>query len=168
MKVVCLLSAAHTPNVCTSVSCPRTSVFLNSTTASTRDPPYACRGEELVFTCAVMNGTSIQWASKPGIPCNRPLSYTPSDREGRKKDRSLYQSYLISVARKPPNSNFTSNLTFTPPGFMDNVIVVCGDQLPFCSRTEAEITLSITGKCCFNLIFTCCFPMASKRYIPFG
>ena len=159
MKLVSLLSAAHTPDVCTPVSCTRTSVFLSSTTARTRDPPYACHGKELAFSCKVINGVSIQWASEPDIPCKNPLSYTTSDRNGTRKDRGSYHSRLISVARSPPHSNFSSVLKFTPPGNVNNVTVVCGDQLPICSSTEAESTLSITGKCCFNLTCTYCFPM---------
>ena len=74
MKVVSLLSAAPTQNVCTPVSCTETSVYLNSTTANRRDPPYACRGEKLVFHCEVVNGAGIQWASEPDISCKEPLT----------------------------------------------------------------------------------------------
>ena len=161
VKVISLLSAAHTPDVCTTGSCTRTSVFLNST-ASTRDPPYACHGEELVFHCEVVNGVTLNWASVPDIPCDNPISYTPGDSDGQMKERrGLYRSYLVSVSRNPPNSNFTSNLTFTPPESLNSVTVVCGNQLSLCSGTEAKNTLTITGKCCFNLTCTCCFPMHS-------
>ena len=166
MKVVCLLSAAHTPNVCSPATCTRTSVFLSSITASTRDPPYACRGEQLVFSCEVVNAVTLHWASKPNLTCEIPLSYTPSDIEGARKDRGgFYQSHLVSVAPNPPHSNFSSVLKFTPPGSMNNVTVVCGDRLSSCSSTEAEITLSITGKCCFNLTCFLCSLNAGKRYI---
>ena len=132
--------------VCTPISC-MTYVVLNSTTPSTRNPPYACRGEQLTFTCEVMNTVSLQWASEPDILCRNPISYTAGDDEGERRRRGFYQSYLISVARDPPNSNFTSNLTFIPPQSVDSVTVVCGNQLLFCSSTEAERTVRITGKC---------------------
>ena len=153
MKVVSLLSAAHTPGMCTTGS----SVSLKSATASTRDPPYACRGEGLVFNCTVKNGASIQWASEPDISCDNPLSFTTADSDGNHKERGSYQSYLVSVARGLPFSNFTSNLTFTPPESVNNVTVVCGDQLSSYSITKDESTLSIIGKCCFNSTCTCCF-----------
>ena len=153
MKVVSLLSAAPTQNVCTPVSCTETSVYLNSTTANRRDSPYACRGEQLVFHCEVVNGAGIQWASEPDISCKDPLSFTTYNSDGDHKERLFYQSYLVSVARDPPSSNFTSNLTFTPPPSVNSVTVVCGNQLPFCTSTAAEFTLSITGKCCYSNMY---------------
>ena len=138
----------HSQKVCTPTSCRVTSVVLNSTTISGRNPPYACRGEQLVFNCQVMNVVSLQWASEPDILCSNAISYTAGDDEGERRTRNdgSYQSYLVSVARDPPNSNFTSNLTFTPPESVNNVTVVCGNQLSFCSSTEAERTVRITGK----------------------
>ena len=132
-------------SVCTPISCV-TSVVLNSTTTSARNPPYACRGEQLVFNCEVMNAVSLQWASEPDILCGNAISYTAGDDEGETRPSGFYQSYLISVARDPPNSNFTSNLTFAPPESVTKVTVVCGNQLSLCSSTEAERTVSITGK----------------------
>ena len=140
--------------MCIPVSCPRTSVFLNSTTASARDPPYACHGEELVFRCEVVNGVTLNWVSEPDIPCDNPISYTPGDDVGETRMRGLYQSNLTFVAPRPPNSNLSSVLTFTPPGNVSSVTVVCGDQLPFCTGTEAETTLRITGKCVVTYIYT--------------
>ena len=135
----------HTQGVCTPISCI-TSVHLNSTATSTRDLQYACRGEQLTFTCEVMNAASLQWVSEPDILCNNTISYTAGDNEGERRIKGFYQSYLISVARNPPNSNFTSNLTFIPPQSMDSVTVICGNQLSVCSSTEAERTVRITGK----------------------
>ena len=140
------LNTVHTESVCTPVSC-ETRVYLSSTTASTRDPPYACRGEELVFYCAVLNGASLQWASEPDIPCNRSLGYTMGDDMGQTRTRGPYQSRLTSVIRNPPNLQLSSVLTFTPSASVDNVTVVCGDQLSLCSSTKQESTLNITGKC---------------------
>ena len=136
----------HSQGVCTPISCI-TSVVLNSTTTSARNPPYACRGDHLTFTCKVTNAVSLQWASEPDLLCSNPISYTAGDDEGERRTRGFYQSYLISVARDPPNSNFTSNLTFTPPLSLNSVTVVCGNQLSLCSNTEAEHTVRITGKC---------------------
>ena len=141
----------QTQGVCAPSSCIgtisvdlRTSVFLNST--ATRDPPYACRGEEITFSCEVMNGISLQWVSEPDIPCNRPLGYTVGDDEGKTRTRGSYQSRLTSVVRNPLNYYLNSLLTFTPPRSTDSVTVVCGDQLSLCSNTETERTLNITGK----------------------
>ena len=123
----------------------RTSVLLNSTT--TRDIPYACRGEEMTFICLVVNGISLQWVCEPDIPCNRPLGYTTGDDEGETRTRGYYHSRLVSVARSFPDTYLSSVLTFTPPGSMDSVTVVCGDQLSLCPSTEDEYTVNITGKC---------------------
>ena len=133
------------------MSTPTTSVHLSSTAASTRDPQYACRGKQLVFNCEVVNGVVLQWVSEPDIPCNDPIIFTSGDDEGQRRTRNedFYQSYLISVARRPPDSNFTSNLTFTPPESVNSVTVVCEDkheQLS-CCNTKAESTIIITGQC---------------------
>ena len=141
-----LLFVAPTQGVCSPTSCA-TSVHLNVTPASVRDPPYACRGEQLTFSCEVVNAPSLQWAFEPDIPCDMPISYTTGDDEGETKGMGSYQSRLISVTRNPPNSNFSSDLTYTPPRSMDSVTVVCGNQLHFCSRTQSELTLMLTGKC---------------------
>ena len=134
------------PSSCTTTSASmRASVVLNST--SKRDPPYACHGEEMTFSCEVINGFSLQWASEPDIPCNRPLGYTIGDDEGETRTRGSYQCRLISVIRNPPNLYLSSVFTFTPPESTDNVTVVCGDQLSLCSNTEAEHTFNVTGKC---------------------
>ena len=142
----------HTQGVCTPVSCI-TSAILNSTTTSARNPPYACRDEQLVFVCEVMNAVSLQWASEHDILCSNAISYTAGDNEGERRTRieNLYQSYLISVVRDPPNSNFTSNLTFTPSLSVNSVTVVCGDQLSLCRGTEVKHTVRITGKCYFEI-----------------
>ena len=144
---VCISSTSvvDSQSVCTPISCV-TSVVLNSTTTRARNPPYACRGEQLVFNCEVMNAVSLQWASEPDILCDNAISYTAGDDEGETRPSGLFQSYLISVVRNPPNSNFSSNLTFTPSESVTNVTVVCGNQLSLCSSTEAERTVRITGK----------------------
>ena len=131
--------------MCTPISCV-TSVHLNVTTGSIRDPLYACRGEQLTFTCEVVNAASLQWAFEPDVPCDMPISYTTGDDEGETKGMGSYLSRLISTARNPPNSNFSSDLTYTPPASMESVTVVCGNQLSFCSSTESELTVMLTGK----------------------
>ena len=152
------LLAEQTQGVCALSSCPptsgsmRTSVFLNSTT--TRDRPYTCRGEEMTFSCEVINGVSLQWAFEPDIPCNRPLGFTIGDDEGETRTRGSYQCHLTSVVQSPLNSYLSSVFKFTPPGSMNNMTVVCGDRLSLCNSAEAERTLSITGKCMLY-IFAC-------------
>ena len=144
--------AVHTRGLCVPSSCTRTSVDQRKsvilTLTNTRDPPYACRDEEVTFNCDVINGISLQWVSKPVIPCNVPISYAIGDVEGDMRARgSTYQSHLISVARNRLNSNFSSNLTFTANGSANSVTVVCGDRLRLCRSTEVKRTLNITGKC---------------------
>ena len=147
------MPVVNSQKVCTPTSCRVTSVVLNSTTISGRNPPYACRGEQLVFTCEVMNAVSLQWASEPDISCSNAISYTAGDDEGERRtiNGGFYQSYLVSVVRAPPFSTFTSNLTFTPPESVNSVTVVCGNQLSLCSSTEAEHTVRITGKLMLKL-----------------
>ena len=137
----------HAQNVCMPPPCVRTSVQLNSNAAITQGLPYACRGDELTFTCQVMNGAGLQWVNEPEICRSLPVGYTTASREGDVVRGSSYQSYLISVARAPPFSNFSSNLTFTANPPANNVTVQCGDQLSSCSDREAETTVIITGKC---------------------
>lgn len=151
MLVFCFFcNTACAQSVCTPVSC-ETRVYLSSSTASKRDPPYACRGEELVFHCAVVNGASLQWASEPDIPCNRSLGYTMGDDEGEIRTRGPYQSRLTSVTRNSPNLQLSSVLTFIPSASVDNVTVVCGDQLSLCSSTKEESTINIAGECTCNM-----------------
>ena len=133
--------------MCDPPPCVRRSVHLSSNASSIRDPPYICRGEGLTFTCHIVNGAGLQWVSEPDICRSTPIRYTTAENEGDLGSGGNYQSYLISVVRGPPFSNFSSNLTFTPPRSVNNVTVVCGDQLSLCSSTEDEYTLNITGKC---------------------
>ena len=123
----------------------RTSVVLRSTI--TRDPPYACRDEELTFICDVVNGVILQWVSKPDIPCDNPLSFTTGDDVGQTRARGSYRSYLVSVTGDSPYSNVSSALTLTPPQLVNSVTVTCGDQLSQCPSAEAKHTVNITGKC---------------------
>lgn len=113
--------------------------------SSTHDRPYACRGKEMTFSCVVTNAASLQWASEPGIPCNRPIGYTTGDDEGQRRTRGSYESHLTSVIPHSLNPYLRSTLTFTPPGSVNSVTVHCGDQLALCS-TEDEYTVQITGK----------------------
>ena len=148
---ISFIPAVHAYGACASNSClmtstgMRTHVVLDSTSA--RDPPYACRGEEMTFSCEVINGVSLQWASEPDVPCNRSIGYTTADDEGETRTRGSYQSNLTSIIRNSLNSYFSSVLTFTPPRSVNNVTVHCGDQLGLCGSTEGEHTLNITGKC---------------------
>lgn len=146
IKVISFVPAVHTHGACAPSSCRRTSAGRTSVVlnlSSTWDRPYACRGEEMTFSCEVMNGASLQWASEPDIPCNMPLGYTTGDDEGETRTRGAYQSRLTHSL----NSYLSSVLTFTPPGSVNSVTVHCGDQLALCSSTEDEHTLTITGKC---------------------
>ena len=132
-------------------SCIRTSVFLAPVAVSAHNPRYACRGEEVAFICEVTYGASLEWASEPDISRNLPISYTAFNIEGETRTSGSYRSHLVSVARSPPRSNFTSNLTFAPSPSVNSVTVVCGDQLSSCRKTEEIHTLAITGKCMLML-----------------
>jgi len=136
------------------LTCIRTSAVLTSNVSTTRNPPYACRGEQLFYMCEVINGLTLQWASEPNICRNMPISFTTGDDDGEIRQIDIFESRLISAARAPPSSNFTSVFTFTPPPSVNNVTVVCGNQLSFCTSTEDQLTIGITGKC---NTFTCCF-----------
>ena len=138
--------------MCIPPPCVRTSVQLSSNAANRQGLHYACPGDELTFTCQVFNGAGLQWVNEPKICRSLPVGYTTANREGEMQSGSFYQSYLISVVRNPPFSNFSSNLTFTANA--SNVTVQCGDQLSSCSDTEAESSIIITGKCdLINLVY---------------
>ena len=128
------------------MSCYRTSFHLSPSSIGTRGPPYACRGENVTFICEVVNGRTLQWASEPNIPCELPTTYTAGDDAGEIRAVGSYRSHLLSVARAPPYSNFSLDLTVISPQFVNSVTVQCGDQLSACSNTEAESTVNITGK----------------------
>ena len=129
------------------MSCFRTSVHLSPSSIGARDPPYACRGENVTFMCEVINGHTLQWASEPDIPCELPMTYTAADDDGDIRAVGSYQSRLISIIRNPPYSNFSSILTVILPHFVNNVTVQYGNLLSFCSNTEAESTVNFAGKC---------------------
>ena len=163
MKGFPLSAAVYTPGVSTPTSFA-TSVHLNSTIASTRDPQYACRGEQLVFNCAVIDGVALQWVSKPGIPYDNPITFTSGDDVGerrirRRRNESFFQASLISVTGEPPNSKITSNLTFTPRPSVNSVTVVCKDERgqSSCCNAKDESTVIITGECSCTLNLACCF-----------
>ena len=151
IKVIPSVSTVHMHGVCAPSSCTGTSAARTTSvvlrTTITRDPPYACREEELTFNCDVLNGVILQWVSKPDIPCDHSFSFTTGHVVGETRENDLYQSHLVSVSRAPPNSNFSSNLTFAPPQSVNSVTVHCGNELSLCSSTEDEYTLNITGKC---------------------
>ena len=79
------------------LSCFRTSVHLSPSSIGARDPPYACRGENVTFICQVINGVTLQWASDPEIPCDNPMSYT-----------TAYTSSSILKLQLRPYSHSTS------------------------------------------------------------
>jgi len=139
---------------CTPLGCIQTYVLMNSSIPSTRDPPYACRGERVTYFCQVLNGASLQWASEPDICTSVPISYTSGDNEGELRLRGAYQSNLTSVVRNPPNSNFTSSLLLDTSGSMDSVTVVCGDQISSCISVQNQSVISITGK----YMYVCVIP----------
>lgn len=114
-------------------------------TSDAVNPLYVCRGQKVTLNCEVTNGASLDWASEPNICPNLPISYTAFNNAGHSQTRGSYQSYLISVARNPPNSNFTSNFTFTANESVNNLTVQCGNQLSSC--TEQKHKLIIAGKC---------------------
>lgn len=134
---------------CSTMSCIRTSVRLSPSSTGARNPPYACRGENVTFTCEVVNARSLQWASEPDICRSVPFTFTAVDDEGemRVSPSRSYQSNITFIASNPPYSNFSSVLTFIPPGPVDNVTVVCGDQLSSCTSTQTENTVNYAGKC---------------------
>ena len=127
-------------------SCISTSVDLGLVTVSGHNPLYGCHGEEVEFQCEVTNGASLEWVSEPDICRNHPISYTGFSRAGQIRTRGSYRSQLVSVARDPPNTNFSSVLMFIPSSSVNSVTVVCGDKLSSCRKTEKKRTLAITGK----------------------
>ena len=142
----------------------RTSVVLRSTI--TRNPPYACRDEDVTFNCEVMNGVVLQWVSKPDIPCDNPITFSTGDDVGHRIQRgSSIISRLVSVARDIPTSNLSSVLILTPPQLVKSVTVVCGNQLPNCPITEDRHTISITGKYMLLVYVNVCSLVLQKTLI---
>ena len=60
--LICYLPTVLAQSKCHPVSCFRTSVHLSPSSVGARDPPYACRSEEVTFLCQVINGVTLQWA----------------------------------------------------------------------------------------------------------
>ena len=146
------LSTVYSQSTCPPVACIGTVVSLNP--SSTQNRTYACRGAKVTFTCVVLNGASLQWVSEPEICSNVPFSFTSVDMDGelRESPSGAYRANIISIARNPPFSNFTSNLTFTPTESTDNVTVICGDQVSACSSTRNERTIRYVGKCILGYV----------------
>ena len=145
--LICYLPTVLAQSKCRPMSCFRTSVHLSPSSIGARDPTYACRSEGVTFICEVINGVALQWASEPDIPCDNPMSYTAGDDVGEIRAVGSYKSRLISIARNPPHSNFSSVLTVIPPQFVNNVTIQCGDLISSCCSTEAESTVNFAGKC---------------------
>ena len=131
--------------------CIRRYIHLSPISVGARDPPYACQGENVTFTCQVINGVALQWASEPDICRIVPFTYSTADDEGEVRfkttERGFYLSTLVSVARDIPYSNLSSNFTFTPNGSVSNIMVQCGNELSVCPSAQANSTINYAGKC---------------------
>jgi len=111
--------------------------------------PYACTGDQLVFTCEALRAGSLQFAAEPGICRNTPITYLAGSDVGTIKNGSgIFEAKLVSLDRNSSKSNFTVKLTGTPTDEM-TLLVLCAEKFSSCTGVK-ESNITVIGKYCEN------------------
>ena len=99
-----------------------------------------CPGEEVILTCTVTGGVSLEWSSTAFSM----VRFFENDPLERPLDRGIFTATLISEAANPtpPLADLTSTLrvTVTPEAMLNGTVVTCSDQL-----NPVNITLTFAG-----------------------
>ena len=100
-----------------------------------------CPREEVILTCTVTGGVSLEWSSTAFSPV---LRYLENDPLGRPINRGIFTATLISEAANPtpPLADLTSTLrvTATVEAMLNGTVITCSDQL-----NPMSITLTLAG-----------------------
>lgn len=131
---------------------------------SMNSPPTfaAIVGDQLVFTCKVLQAGSVQFAAEPIICRASPLGYLSGNDVGDQRHQGIFRSDLVGLDRNPPNSNFTVILTGTPTEQM-TLMVLCGERVSLCAGVEQK-NVTINGKCvCVHM---CIYVYSHTKCIP--
>ena len=111
-----------------------------------------CPREEVILTCTVTGGVSLEWSSTAFSPVVR---YFENDPLERPIERGIFTATLISEAANPTPSlaDLTSTLrvTATPEAMLNGTVVTCSDQL-----NPRNIILTIAGVFIIYCSCECC------------
>ena len=111
-------------------------VTLTSSTQSA-----ICLAEEVILTCTVTGGVSLEWSSTAFSPVIR---YREDEPVGRMVNRGIFTATLTSESENfnPSLSDLTSTLrvTATPEAVLNGTVVTCSDQL-----NPVSVTLTLAG-----------------------
>ena len=99
-----------------------------------------CPGEEVILTCTVTGGVSLEWSST----AFRMVRFFENDPLDRPKERGIFTATLISEAANPtpPLADLTSSLRVntTLEAMLNGTVVTCSDQI-----NPVNITLTFAG-----------------------
>ena len=107
-----------------------------------------CPGEEVILTCTVTGGVSLEWSSAAFSPVVR---FVGNDPVGQPIDRGIFTATLTFT---PALADLTSTLrvTATPEAMLNGTVVTCSDQV-----NPVSITLTLAGALIFIVYdCTCC------------
>ena len=90
-----------------------------------------CPREEVILTCTVTGGVSLEWSSTAFSPMVR---FVGNDPVGQPIDRGIFTATLISALTS------TLRVTATPEAMLNGTVVTCSDQL-----NPMSITLTLAG-----------------------
>ena len=99
-----------------------------------------CPREEVILTCTVTGGVSLEWSSTAFSPVVR---FVGNDPVGQPISRGIFTATLISALTS------TLRVTATPEAMLNGTVVTCSDQLNLVS-----ITLTLAGALIF-IFFNC-------------
>ena len=91
-----------------------------------------CPGEEVILTCTVTGGVSLEWSSTRFSPVVQFLRDTPVGQPP--VDRGIFTATLISALTS------TLRVIATPEAMLNGTIVTCSDQL-----NPRSVTLTLAG-----------------------
>ena len=94
-----------------------------------------CPREEVILTCTVTGGVSLEWSSTAFSPVVR---FVGNDPVGQPISRGIFTATLISALTS------TLRVTVTPEAMLNGTVVTCSDQL-----NPVSITLTLAGALIF-------------------
>jgi len=149
MQITCayclfLYCTALAASDCQAVQCSE-NIGGVTLTSNADGRPFVCTGDQLVFTCEVLNAGSLEFAAEPEICRQDPITYLSGSDVGSKMTKGMFDSNLESLDRNPPTSNYTVTVTGTPTTKM-TLLVLCAERVDLCIGVK-ERNITVIGKC---------------------
>ena len=100
-----------------------------------------CPREEVILTCTVTGGVSLEWGS---TAFSNPVRFVGNDPVGQPISRGIFTATLISALTS------TLRVTATPEAMLNGTVVTCSDHL-----NPVSITLTLAGELIFIFDSSC-------------